>query len=97
MLRITVQDGPAQVRLKLEGSLTGIWVSEVEEAWRAAQETRAGRALCLDVTAVDRVDLAGQYLLALLHRSGVELLATGTMMPEVVQTIVRDWPRTEEQ
>jgi ABC-type transporter Mla MlaB component len=96
MLRITVHDGPTQVRVQLEGSLAGIWVSEVEDAWRAANATLAGRVLCLDLAAVDRVDMAGQYLLALLHRSGVQLIVAGPVITEVVRTIARDWPRTEE-
>ena len=37
MLRITVQDEPDQVTLKLEGNLDGIWVTELEDSWRTAQ------------------------------------------------------------
>jgi hypothetical protein len=36
MLRITVHDTPQQVTLKLEGSLTGSWVVELEDCWRVA-------------------------------------------------------------
>jgi len=92
MLRITVQDEPDQVTLKLEGNLGGIWVTELEESWRAATSEFAGRSLRLDLTAVDRVDSAGNYLLALLHRSGVQLIASGTAMSERVRDIARDWP-----
>src|SRR5262247_2835862 len=70
MLRITVQDEPEQVTLKLEGNLGGIWVTELEDSWRAVNSTLAGRPLLLDLTAVDRVDSAGNYLLALLRRGG---------------------------
>ena len=52
----------------------------------------AGRCLRLDLTAVDRVDSAGNYLLALLRRSGAQLIASGTAMNELVQSIARDWP-----
>jgi ABC-type transporter Mla MlaB component len=92
MLRITVQDEPDQVTLKVEGNLGGIWVTELEDSWRAANATRAGRSLRLDLTAVDRVDSAGNYLLALLRRSGVQLIASGTAMSELVRNIARDWP-----
>jgi ABC-type transporter Mla MlaB component len=92
MLRITVQDEPDQVTLKLEGELGGIWVTELEDSWRAVSATLAGRSLCLDLTAVDGVDNAGSYLLALLRRSGVQLIASGIAMSELVQSIARDWP-----
>jgi len=96
MLRITVQDGPDQVTLKLEGNLTGPWVAELEDAWRSARPTLAGRSLSLDVTAVGYVDNAGKYLLALLRRSGVQVTAAGTVIADLVRTIAEDWPLREE-
>ncbi len=92
MLRITVQDESDKVTLKLEGNLDGIWVTELEESWRAAKSTFGNRSFRLDLTAVDCVDSAGNYLLALLRRSGVELIASGVAMSERVRTIARDWP-----
>jgi ABC-type transporter Mla MlaB component len=91
MLRITVHDGPDHVRLKLEGSLTGTWVAELEDCWRATRGTLGSRALRLDLTAVQRVDRAGTYLLALLRRNGVQLIASGTVMTELVHSIAGDW------
>ena len=92
MLRITLQEEPDRIILMLEGNLDGIWVTELEDSWRAAESTFNGRSFCLDLTAVDRVDRAGNYLLALLRRSGVELIASGVAMTERVRTIARDWP-----
>jgi ABC-type transporter Mla MlaB component len=92
MLRITLQEEPDRITLRLEGTLDGIWVTELEDSWRAAESTFNGRSFRLDLTAVDRVDRAGNYLLALLRRSGVELIASGVAMTERVRTIARDWP-----
>jgi ABC-type transporter Mla MlaB component len=92
MLRITVLDEPDQVTLKLEGTLGGIWVAELEDSWRGANATLDGRSFRLDLTAVDRVDSAGNYLLALLRRNGVQLIASGTTMSDLVRSIARDWP-----
>src|SRR5262249_15812907 len=97
MLRITVQDLPGHVRLKLEGSLAGPWVAELEEAWRAARRRCAGRPMCLDVTAVGYVDDAGKYLLALVRTSGTRLKASGTSMTHLVRTIAKDWPAREKR
>jgi ABC-type transporter Mla MlaB component len=91
MLRITVQDTPKQVTLKLEGSLTGSWVMELEDCWRAASSNLTSRVLCLDLNAVDNVDNAGRYLLALLHERGVRLMASGLVMTELVASIHEEW------
>jgi anti-anti-sigma regulatory factor len=77
MLRITLLDALDEVTLKLEGNLAGLWVKETETAWRSAQSTLIGRALVVDIKAVDRIDQAGFYLLALLRLKGVRLVASG--------------------
>jgi ABC-type transporter Mla MlaB component len=86
-----------EVTLKLEGSLAGLWVKETETAWRSAQSTLIGRALVVDIKAVDRVDHAGVYLLALLRLEGVRLVASGTAMTELVRSIEKDWSRNESR
>jgi ABC-type transporter Mla MlaB component len=91
MLRITVYETPEQISLKLEGSLTGSWVMELEDCWRSASLDPAGRVLCVDLTEVDNVDTAGQYLLALLHNRGVNLIASGLVMTELVAGIKEQW------
>jgi ABC-type transporter Mla MlaB component len=91
MLRITLHDTPQQVTLKLEGHLTGSWVMELEDCWRTASLNPAGRLLCLDLTEVDSVDSAGTYLLALLHNRGVQLIASGLVMTELVAGIEEQW------
>ena len=91
MLRITVHETPKQIRLKLEGRLTGSWVMELEDCWRAASANPAGRVLALDLTEVDSVDSAGTYLLALLHNRGVQLVASGLVMTELVAGIEEQW------
>ncbi len=96
MLRIVSGDGPGQVTLKLEGSLAGPWVAELEHAWRAARPGLNGRSLCVDLTAVDYVDEAGKYLLALLSQTGAHLTAAGTAMTELVHRIAEDWPLREK-
>jgi len=97
MLRITVQDGIDEVTLKLEGTLAGTWVSELEDCWRATASKLAGRSLRVQLSAVEHVDNAGMYLLALLRLRGVQLTASGAMMTEVVRGIAGDWPLREEK
>lgn len=92
MLRISSQETADRVTLKLEGTLDGIWVSELLSAWRAAHPSLAHRNLYVDLTSVDRVDRAGEYLLVLIYRSGGRLVGSGVVLTELIQSIARDWP-----
>jgi ABC-type transporter Mla MlaB component len=94
MLRISAEAGLQRVTLRLEGRLTGIWVKELEDAWREAESTRNGRPLFLDCSAVDHVDQAGEYLLALAAWRGVQLTASGIAMRELCRKIAAGWPHT---
>ena len=95
MLRITVHDTPSEVTLKLEGSLAGAWVAELEEAWRASNSKLAGRVIRVDMTGVDRVDPAGKYLLALLRGRGTVLVSSGKVT-QIEAEIIEGWPLREE-
>jgi hypothetical protein len=41
---------------------------------------------------VDCVDVAGKYLLALMHESGARFIASGCMMAGLIQEITGNWP-----
>jgi len=50
MLRITVNQVHEKITtLKLEGRLTSAWVSEPEDAWRAAVSDGTGRDFCIEL------------------------------------------------
>jgi hypothetical protein len=97
MLKITVQDTPKQVTLKLEGTLVGTWVLELEYAWRASDATLAKRPLSLDLTEVNQVDHAGRYLLVLLRERGVQLIVSSLLMKDIVATMAGDWAIRQDQ
>jgi ABC-type transporter Mla MlaB component len=97
MLKISIQDEPNLVTMKLEGSLAGTWVIELEDSWRAVSPKLADRQLRLHLAEVQRVDTAGRYLLALLRDRGAHLTAEGVVMVEVVRTIAHDWPSSPAQ
>ena len=90
MLRITVDDRADQISLRLEGDLSGPWVSELEDSWRTARA--AGRRLSVDLTEVHYVDTAGRYLLALIGIHDTDLLGAGAEMTDLLQTITNNWP-----
>jgi ABC-type transporter Mla MlaB component len=93
MLRITAETESATVTLKLEGDLTGIWVGELLDAWRATAGNLNGRTLRIDLNGVARVDKAGEYLLALARCTcGAQLIGSGFVTADLVRSIARDWP-----
>ena len=91
MLKITVDQAPEKITLKLEGSLSGAWVSELEDAWRAAAFDGTGRAVCVDLAAVFGIDAAGRYLLLLIHERGVQLIGSGGRIIGDLVEIVESW------
>ena len=97
MLKITIHHEVEEVWLKLEGDLSGTWVREFEESWRATRVSSVGKPACLDLTGVSRVDDAGRYLLALIHETGARMVSTGVAMKELLESIARDWPATRTE
>lgn len=91
MLRITVGEAPDKVTLKLEGRLTGAWVAELEDAWRATASNGTSRALCLDLAAVDAIDSAGRYLLLLIYDRGAQVIGSGGRVLDDLVEAVEGW------
>lgn len=87
MLRVTIHDGPGELRLQLEGRLAGPWVCEVERCWQKAQSLTCNRTVTIDLREVDFVDPAGEQVLADMHEHGATFLATGLMTKNVVARI----------
>ena len=89
MLRITVNDKPGLLTIRLEGRLAGAWVRALEECWRGTLAKQCEPSLRVDLTEVTSIDAAGQACLAALHRQGAEFLAADCLMKAVVAEITR--------
>jgi anti-anti-sigma regulatory factor len=89
MLKITLHDSAGELRLKLEGRLSGAWVGELRQCWKTAQSTLRDRKTTLDMGEVDYVDSDGQGLLAEMSQQGVGLKAATPLIRELVQEIER--------
>lgn len=87
MLRITTLTAGDELVMKLEGSLTGPWVRELDTCWCDAVRTLDGRPVRVDLTAVCHVDAAGRELMARMSRAGARFVTRGCVMPEVVREI----------
>jgi len=84
MLKITLHDAKGPLRLQLEGRLAGVWVRELEHCWRTTKGHHPKRACSVDLTSVTFIDHAGRYLLQLMQRDGVCLVASDLMLQDIL-------------
>jgi|SRR6185437_11358035 len=67
MLRISLEDLPEIVTVKLEGRIVDESVKELARAWQTISESLAKRRLCLDIRGVTFVNADGRKLLAQIY------------------------------
>ena len=85
MVRITTEAHKDWIVWRVEGSLRGPWVRELERVWQSTPA--AGKHLCLHLEDVSYVDHAAMGLLTRMFQDGIELLATGPYMTAMVKEI----------
>src|SRR5260370_36957008 len=79
MLRITSLDELDRVTGKIEGSLAGVWLVELEAVWRGVYWRLDGSRLYLAMKRVEHVDRAGTYMFALRRQRGYQLRISRTL------------------
>jgi len=87
MLKITIHDNAEELRLKLEGRLSGLWVEELRQCWCTARSTTAGRRTVLELDDVDFVCPEGESLLNEMHQEGVRLVAVTPVPSAIIEGI----------
>jgi hypothetical protein len=88
MLKITSQSDETRTTFRLEGSLAGPWVEELEGCWR--QAAGAKLPVKISLSAVSFIDDSGRKLLAEMYQHGAELVAEGCMNKAIVKEIMRE-------
>jgi ABC-type transporter Mla MlaB component len=68
VLRITTNDEPTKLTLKLEGKIMGPWVAELERAWHSVDPVLDDKKLAIDLRGVSYVDHEGRAILAEIYR-----------------------------
>lgn len=87
MLRITIHNDAAAIRLIVEGKLTGPWVEELKKCWESVLRAEPGPPLQVELSAMTLVDAEGKALLTEMHRQGVKLAAVGLMTQAIIEEI----------
>lgn len=87
MFRATLQEEADRVVMKLEGSLTGAFVDELEEFWSRLRREPM-KPLVIDLESTTFVNAAGKHLLAMMYQSGAQLVGRGPLTRAMVESIV---------
>ena len=87
MFRVTEQCASGRLVLKLEGRCSFEVVGELDAGWRAARAKAGAAPIRVDLSDVWLVDAAGQEQLVRMQRAGVEFVARGCVMRELIREI----------
>jgi len=68
VLRITINEEPKKLTLKLEGRVAGPWVGELDRTWHSLCAALEKKALSIDLCDVTYVDREGRKILADIYR-----------------------------
>ncbi len=90
MLRINVEVSHHVVTFRLEGSLTGPWLQELEDCWQRSFACQQGPIRLIDLTGVTFIDAAGNACLSAMHRQGAGFIAADCMTKAIVSEIKRN-------
>jgi hypothetical protein len=88
MLRITTDENPQALTLRLEGRLYGPWIEVLALCWNSVLAGSEKRRLWVDLNGVTFVDAQGKALLAEMYAQGAELLCKGIETKALVAEIV---------
>lgn len=101
MLRIGYENGEGSTRLKIEGKLSGPWVSEAKRVWAelTGSETPK-RQVTVDLSGVNFINAEGRKLLSRMLLDGARLesgtLLTRYIVDEVTREAGLSHPKTSQ-
>ncbi len=78
MLRITVEENPETIVIKLEGRIAGPWAVELGRLWEQTAPALAERKLSLDLRGTTYADAAGMRNLKTIYSQTKADILTGT-------------------
>jgi anti-anti-sigma regulatory factor len=89
-LRISIEQNPDAVTIKLEGRIAGPWAAELGRTWNSLAHSLDGRSTTLDLRGVTYVDANGKQTLKAIYRdSGAHMLTASPLTQYFAQEITR--------
>ena len=89
MLRITTQDNPRVLTLRVEGRLIGPWAAELEKCWQGILADQGKPKLRVDLRGVTFIVAAGKAVIAAMHQQGAQLIANDCETCGLVEEITK--------
>lgn len=91
MLRITVDENPETVVIKLEGRVAGPWAVELGRLWEEKAQVVAKKKLSIDLRETTFADAGGMRVLKTIYSQTGAALLTGTPWTEyLAEEVVRE-------
>jgi len=90
VIRITQRREHREWRLIVEGTLSGVWVEELEKCWPDQGTSPRDQPMIVDLSGVTYIDDKGRKLLARMFRGGAELRANGVMTKGIIEEITAE-------
>ena len=88
-LKITIEDRPETLTMKLEGRITGPWSKALRESWDSLRQSDR-KHFVVNLCGVTHVDAAGRQILADIHRqTGARFLADTPLTKYFAEEAVR--------
>jgi ABC-type transporter Mla MlaB component len=92
MASFYIHDGAQALTLQISGALTQGAAAELEQTWRTAQSTLAGRDLLIDLADVISVDDGGQTVLRRLAGHGARFITASHLTEALAAEASRRMP-----
>lgn len=89
VLRITQDILNGSAALKLEGSIRGPWVGELEKAWRSIADAKPDAQVRVELSGVSFADWEGRKLLLDMENGGAKLVAPSVFLRHMLAEHVR--------
>jgi anti-anti-sigma regulatory factor len=84
VLRITSQSTADSLTVKLEGTLRGPWVDELQLAWSEAADKSPRKPAQVDLAGVTFIDARGRELLLQMQKAGAVLQGPSLFLRQVL-------------
>lgn len=82
-----MHDGPRTFRFELSGNLAGIDAVRLNQAWRTASSTIAGKTLAIDLTFLTAADEQGRRVLESWCRAGAHFIANSALSRNLIESV----------
>lgn len=96
-LKITINEGSKAATLRLEGRVTGPWVTEFQRAWNSISVSLGTKQLAIDLRGVTYMNSDARRILAEIHKkTRAQFLADSPMTKYFAEEARREIDKNEE-